>query len=561
MVDRPASCFAIHLRFGTESRRPTKTVTRSILSESSENSTNDFSQLAIDAETTYVMTLQQNLQIGRLRDGRFVAILGATLVVAFLAYIARLSDVTHDAFHEMALVRVFAESGRFPIGDVFAFTPTVYPAVHHEWGTGLVLYWCAGISPLGMDGMAVLKIAIVLAIAASLYRVARNGGAHPLLICLCAPILFPLLWVGFATVRAQIFTLLFILLQILLQQSDWQGRKNWVVVWAVLYVVWLNMHAGFVVGVGLMFLHVVERWLTELGDDWSIESLRKSYFKLWHHLLLLPILAIGLQINPWGLLYGPYLLRAITMPRPTMLEWKPLWMTHDSTTSLIAFALSIFALGYVAKNRRWSRLRGWLFCCIAAYMALKHLRHGSIYAIVWMAYMPGWLTPTALGRTTIARLTNARQFAIRSAGLTAIGCIGFILWNPIWKATIPSSDPDSPMVYPTGAVRYLREHSFSGNVLTPFSSGAYVSWMCYPNVRVSIDGRYEVAYREDVLPKHDQFYAAEPGWQNVLREYSADLILVQANSPVRKSLGKLGSQTEAWRVVYEDPVFSLYAKH
>ena len=88
-----------------------------------------------------LMTLQQNLQMGRLRDGRFVAILAASLLIAFLAYIARLSDVTHDAFHEMALVRVFAETGKFPIGDVFAFTPTVHPAVHHEWGTGLVLYW------------------------------------------------------------------------------------------------------------------------------------------------------------------------------------------------------------------------------------------------------------------------------------------------------------------------------------------------------------------------------------------------------------------------------------
>ncbi len=507
-----------------------------------------------------LMTLQQNLQMGRLRDGRFVAILAASLLIAFLAYIARLSDVTHDAFHEMALVRVFAETGTFPIGDVFAFTPTVHPAVHHEWGTGLVLYWCAGISPLGMDGMAVLRILLVFAISAALYRVARNGGAHPLLICVCAPILFPLLWVGFATLRAQIFTLLFMLLQILMQQSDWQGRKRWIVAWAMLYVVWLNMHAGFVVGVAMMFLHVVERWLTELGEDWTLASLRNAYFKLWHHFLLPPILAIGLQINPWGVLYGPYLLRAITMERPTMLEWQPLWMTHDSTTSLVAFALSIIALGYVAKNRRWSRLRGWLFCGVAAYMALKHLRHGSIYAIVWMAYMPGWLTPTVFGRTAIATLINSRTILIRSAALTGVACMAFILWHPIWKATIPSTDPDGDMVYPTGAVQFLRSRSFIGNVMTPFACGAYVSWECYPQVHVSVDGRYEVAYREDVLPKHNQFYAAETGWQTVLDEFSADLILVQANSPVRKSLGKSGSKTEAWQIVYEDPVFSLYAK-
>jgi len=505
------------------------------------------------------MNLQQNLQIGRLRDGRFVAVLAATLVLAFLAYIARLSDVTHDAFHEMALVRVFAESGHFPIGDVFAFTPTIYPAVHHEWGTGLILYWCAGISPLGMNGMAILRISIVLAIAAALYRAARNGGAHPLLFCICAPILFPLLWVGFATIRAQLFTLLFILLQILLQQSDWQGRKRWIAAWAVMYVVWLNMHAGFVVGVAMLFLHVLERWLTELGDEWSIEGLREAYFKLWHHILLIPILVVGLQINPWGLLYGPYLLRAITMPRPTILEWQPLWMTHDSVTAMAAFTVSILALGYVAKNRRWARLRGWCFCCLAAYMALKHLRHGSIYSIVWMAYMPGWLTPTAFGRSAISSLTNCRTVAIRGACAMAIGSIGFILWHPIWSATIPSEDPNGSMVYPTAAVKYLKERGFTGNVMTPFASGAYVSWMCYPSVRVSLDGRYEVAYREDILPKHDLFYGAELGWQKVLDEFPADLVLVQKNAAVHRYLGKRGTNTESWQVIHEDPVFALYA--
>ncbi len=503
--------------------------------------------------------LHRNLRIGPTRDSRFVAAVGLATLLAFFAYIARLSDVTHDAFHEMALFRIFAESGVFPLGDMFAFTPTVYPTVHHEWGTGLVLYLAAGSSPLGLNGMAVLRMFLVVAIALTLYRVARNNGANPLLVCLCAPILFPLLWVGFATLRAQIFTLLFMLLQMLMQQSDWRGGKAWIVPWAVLYVVWLNMHAGFVVGVAMLLFHVLERWLVELAADRSWEGFRVAYFKLWHHLLLIPIISVGWMINPWGLMYAPYLVRAINMPRPTMLEWQPLWMTYDRTTAMSAFAISILALGYVAKNRHWSRLRGWLFCCVAAYMALKHLRHGSIYAIVWMAMMPGWLTPTAFGRCAIACLIGWRTLALKSAAIVSIACAGFVCFYPVWQASTPANDPDGAMVYPVNAVKYLKENRFAGNLMTPFSSGAYVSWMCYPQIRVSIDGRYEVAYREDVLPKHNRFYAAEPGWENVLREYNADLVLVQANSPVRKRLGQAGTQTEGWKAVYEDSVFALFA--
>jgi hypothetical protein len=506
------------------------------------------------------MNLHDNLRLGRYRDVRFIAILCLTSFIAFLAYIARLSDITHDAFHEMALVRFFANTGEFPLGDVFAFTPTVYPAVHHEWGTGLVLYWVAGAGPLGLDGMAILRVLLVACMALTLYRVARNYGAHPLMICLCAPILFPLLWVGFATIRAQIFTLLFLLLQMLMQQTDWQGRKIWVAWWAAMYVVWLNMHAGFVVGVGMLFFHVCERWIIELSRDVSMRGLRLAFGKLWHHFLLPPILGVGILINPWGMLYAPYLFRAITMSRPTMLEWQPLWMTHDSVTAMSAFGLSVLALGYVAKNRQWTRLRGWLFCCLAAYMALKHLRHGSIYAVVWMATMPGWITPTAFGRSAIAFLIGFRISAMRASVGICAACVLFILMHPVWKSTLPASDADGAMVYPVGVVDYLKKQHFQGNMMTPFASGAYVSWMCHPEVRVSIDGRYEVAYQDDVLPNHNRFYLAEPGWQSVLLGYAADFVLVQNNFPVKDLLGQPGTETESWQKVYEDKVFTLFAK-
>jgi hypothetical protein len=362
-----------------------------------------------------------------------VAAMGIAVVMAFFAYIARLSDITHDAFHEMALVREFLQTGHFPIGDVFAFTPTLHPVVHHEWGTGVILYWAAGSNPLGLNGMAILKMLLVLAMGLALYRVARNYGAHPIMIFICAPILFPLLWVGFATLRAQMFTLLFMLLQMLLLQSDWNGKKRWLVGWTVLYVVWLNMHAGFVVGIAMLFLHVLERWLVATQFDRTWNGIRIAYGQLWHHFLLLPILSIGIMVNPWGLAYAPYLLRAIAMPRPTMIEWQPLWMTHDSATAMAAFGLSVFVLGYVAKNRKWTRLRGWLFCCIAAYMAVKHLRHGSLYAVVWMATVPGWLTPTAFGRATIAMIVSHRRIALRSASAVILVCSVFIYWHPLWN--------------------------------------------------------------------------------------------------------------------------------
>lgn len=481
------------------------------------------------------------------------------VALAFMAYVARLNDVTHDAFHEMALAREFFEQGSFPHEDRFAFTPTVSPSVHHEWGTGVLLYIVAGASPLGLDGMAITRLLLIAMLGLCIYRAARNNGAHPLMIGLCLPIAFPLAWVGFATLRAQLFTLLFLVIQILLQQSDWRGKKSWVAAWMLLYVVWLNVHAGFVVGVAALGLHVIERWLEYWWDSSRPRDISDFVERFWHHFLIAAFLGIGILINPWGVQYPVYLWKAILMPRPTMFEWQPLWFIPDRAISLGAFGVMVITLGYTFKMRQWRRLRGWLFCCLAAYMALKHIRHGSIFAVAWIVYSPGWLTPTALGRGCLATVQRNRRLAIQACFVVGLAATIFFVQHSAWRANLPDTGPELSMVYPVRAVEFLKKIKFQGNLLTPFTAGAYVSWTCYPNVRVSLDGRYEVAYQHDVLPKHNSFFAAESNWRSVLEEYAPDAILVKQNAPVRKLLGLRETDTEHYYLAYEDDTFAVFA--
>jgi len=516
-----------------------------------------------------VMRPRNSLLISRNRDwGLALWLLLATLF-AFYAYVSRLGDATHDAFHEMALARVWCTAGSFPVDDVFAFTHTVAPAVHHEWGTGLVLYWTAELSPLGLHGMALLRIALIACLAALLYRAARNEGAHPYLIAVLAPLVFPMLWVGFGNLRAQLFTLVLLAAQLLFMQSDWKGGRRWVVGWFLLYVVWLNVHAGFVVGLALIVYHIGIRWTYGLlfdacgnlrpGRMVQTQVWREQWARMWHHSLIPALAVLGSGLNPWGWNYPIYLWRAITMQRHTMLEWQPLWMTYDPALTMIAFIGSLLLIGYVAKNRRWNRLHGWFFLCLAAYMACKHLRHGSLYSVLWIAWMPGWVTATPLGRSIVASLQNRRPIAMVSCMSAMIVFGTYAASQRIWLTTVPDRDPGGVMVYPVAACNYINARQLHGNMLTPFVAGGYVSWRSYPAIRVSLDGRYEVAYRDDVLPKHDRFFLAQDGWSELLEEYPVDMILVQNSAPV---IAKLQDKTneKSWTAIYSDTAFTLFAK-
>ena len=138
-------------------------------------------------------------------------------------------------------------------------------------------------------------------------------------------------------------------------------------------------------------------------------------------------------------------------------------------------------------------------------------------------------------------------------------CVVQALARKPWQLYMPTGESDANAglpVYPTGPVHYLREQRFRGNVLTPFTVGAYVSWHLAPEVRVGLDSRYEVAYQPGVLEEVEAFYDGGSGWRAFLERYPTDVVLVRRAVPVAALLADAGG----WRRVYRDDVYELFAR-
>ena len=99
------------------------------------------------------------------------------LAGGFLAAISRLNIVDLDLFHEMALIREAFRLGFLPRADTFSYIPTISPVVHHEWGTGLILYLVTVQLGLGAAGLMVLKYLLAAFIALGCLWFARRQGA------------------------------------------------------------------------------------------------------------------------------------------------------------------------------------------------------------------------------------------------------------------------------------------------------------------------------------------------------------------------------------------------
>jgi len=451
-------------------------------------------------------------------------------------------DLDPDLFHEMCLARAIVQTGQVPLHDAFAYTPTVYPVIHHEWGSGMIFYWL--MTRVGPAGLMALRLGLIAALLATLIIVTRRRGAGWLCILLTVPATLILFSIGFTTVRAQLFTMVFTAgLLLVLNLSDMRGPR-WLLIWPPLHLIWLNLHGGFVVGLGILFLH---------GSERSLRGKRIA----WAYLGTLAVCLALIPVNPYGWAYLPFLGKSLTMPRPQINEWQPLWV---SPFFLGSYLITIVLLLYCIVKLRPRRMADLVILLFAVAMALWHIRHISLYATIWLAMVPTYVQQTPLAETLrqIWQRWSGRIVALYA--LAGLICLIIALPQRPWLARLPATLADrrngSHILYPTGAVDFFRQNHIQANVLAPFELGGYLSWELSPDIKVAVDGRYEVAYSPNLVEEFFRFYAARPGWQDTLRRYPPDLVLIPRGWPLSRPF----AQIPGWTIAYQDQVFTLYRR-
>ena len=462
-----------------------------------------------------------------------------------------------DIFHEMALIRAALQLGSLPVEDIFAYTSTISPSVHHEWGMGAVLYFLTVFLDLGSHGLVLLRLALLGVVVTACVATARLRGSGGVELALFAPLAIILFWPGLSPVRAHMVTFAFLAILLYLLELDRGGTRWWLLLWPVLFVIWLNVHGGFVVGAGMLGLYTLERLVRERqGRNW-----RAAVASTWHLGAATGATLPLLLVNPYGVDYIPYLWHALLLNRPMMPEWAPLWAPGRGA-ALLLFAVSVVILLYSLFRGRpyWRDEPGLLLVLVAALAALDSIRILPIYMVVWMSYVPAALATTPLAPMVRGWWRrHAKAIAPVAVVLAAVG-----LWNAgaanAFVLTLPTAGEGYRQHYPAGAVAYLENTGFEGNLMTPFGVGAYVSWHLHPEVKVGMDSRYEVAYPPALAEEAMRIYAGEGTWENFLDRFPTDAVLVPADGPLDGSLVEAAQSADPrWVEVYRDDAYAIFA--
>jgi hypothetical protein len=483
------------------------------------------------------------------RSGRLVGRLAwLALVLLATSVLASSHWVDPDLWGHMAVGRETVRLGWPPPEDPFSYMPTIRPFVYHEWLSGVAFY--AALTHAGAWSLKVATVGLGLLTLGVAGLAARRLGASPVAIFVVTLVTLPSFSLGYVPIRPQAFTFLLFAVTLWILVAFDRGSRR--VLWALppLFVLWANLHGGFVAGLGVIALFVAARTLAGRPP--------------WHLCVAGAVAAAATLVNPYGLQYWRYLARALSMTRPYIVEWMPVYhrllepVYWDSQT-LVRDALRLVFIGLTllavigARSRYWP---GVLILVVTGYLGLRHLKHLPLLAIAGIAFVPAHLTPL-LERTLAGlrvRLDGRRRLARSVAGagcglLAALLVVDLVVLTP-WVPIV------SARAYPVEAVDFLRVNAVRGNLATPFDWGQYVLWKLHPAVKVSFDGRYETVYPEEVATDNFNFIRGEGDWRRLLTRHPTDMVLVGRLHPV----APLMAVEPGWTLVHQDPIGLVYVR-
>ncbi len=494
----------------------------------------------------------------------------ATLIlfVAVFAMAARAPADTDTWWHLQA-GRVTLESGRILQTDVFSHTRQGRPWVNHSWLSQVILYllfhYC------GYAGLGVFQALVVTAAFAFVYAQMEGDVFTRAFIVVLAAATSAVVWVA----RPQLLSfLLTAVLGYLLYLFKWRGLNR---LWLIppLFVLWVNLHAGYALGFMLLagFLggEVFNRLLAFLTPSSSPPGREKGAEVSWRGVGAVALVAgvsfLCLLLNPNTTRMWVYYLDTVSIGvlRDFIQEWRSpdfhLLYTHSFIWLLLATLGAVGLSGRRADGSDLALVAGFAyasllagrnigpFALVTAPVLSRHVRP-IVERGLRAVRARGWLGPP---RRVAAPPGPGRALVNWSLLLLVLAAAGV-------KAHLPLRTEfnveHERRTLPADAVAWIREHRPEGPMFNSYNWGGYLIWHLWPDYRVFVDGRTDL-YGDELLSQYLQVRFARPGFMEVLDEHGVNFVLTEAGGFTARFLALADDE---WTRVYSDDVAVIYVR-
>jgi hypothetical protein len=427
---------------------------------------------------------------------------------AFAGILAFHNITEGDLWAQLAIGESVWEHGHLLRRDVFAFTPTLREWIAHEWGAGVVFYGVLKI--FGPPGLMGLKTVLALGALGFGFCTGRKQGCDAnILLFLAIPAAACILPGYIPVLRSHAFTYCLFGATLFCLEELRGGRRWPVAALPLVLLLWTNLHGGFVAGLGVVFLYAAAAVIS-----------RKDIAPLAGTAAACAAVTF---INPYGVKFWQYLLPALLHPRARITEWRPMpllaWDDFWGFRLFFVLTVAAVALGWKQTSRK--NFHGLAILALTAFMGWRVRRHGPFFGVAALAFAGPYYAgmAAALPAAIRAKLNPTWAVGILYAGIAfyvALEVLPGVSWHPL----APVGED------PVREADILSRAGAKGNLATPFAWGSYLTWRLYPNIKVSMDGRYETTYPESTFALNNAFFDHQGDWLGLCRSYKVDFVIL-----------------------------------
>ncbi len=470
---------------------------------------------------------------GHINDRLWQLSITLLIFAALFAVISR-TVVDSDLWGHLRFGLDNLQAGSIAQVDPYSYLTAGEVWINHEWLSEVFfgLAWLAG----GSIGLVLLKTTVGILTLGVIYLYLRRLGMP----VIRASILVILGWLGIftaiATVRPHMFTLLFSTLTFLIITKAERGNYRWLWATPLVMLLWINFHGGVLAGLGFLGI-------------WTIVHL-VLHRQEWRRVLPPVIVsALAVLVNPYGLDLVIFLFRTATVPRSEIVEWQPLKVV--SLLGGIYLVLLVIMILALVTSKLEKRIPIVVLLGVAALLPFVAFRHLPIFALAVLVLdgeyiLAAW---SHMSENNKSARSNPRWMVFISL-IAAVGLFGWGLTN-LNKIRIPNQPVP---FFPDKAVAIIKESQLSGNLAVHFNWGQYVIWHLGPGVQVSMDGRRETIYSDEIYEINRHFIYGAGDWDPVLENYDTHMALVfQSMTAYNLLLLK-----EGWDLAFEDGSSALF---
>jgi hypothetical protein len=238
------------------------------------------------------------------------------LVMSTVLYILSITVADPDLWGHIKFGEDLWQTGKIIQSDPYSYLSGDRLWINHEWLAEAIFY--LGFALTGPAGLIVLKVAVGLLIAGLVYRHLCRQGLTPLRAGIVLLPVTPLLVPGLVTVRPQMFTYLFFLFVLLLIYQAEHGRPQYLWLAPPLFALWVNLHGGFLAGLGILLL-----WFFTHLAFVLLRARQPRALSLSKLAMPVAVSVLATLLNPYGVELLVFLLRTATVARPDITEWRP----------------------------------------------------------------------------------------------------------------------------------------------------------------------------------------------------------------------------------------------